>query len=112
VPIVQGDALVPAISAASILAKTFRDAWMRSFHEVWPHYGFASHKGYATPEHLAALDCHGICPLHRRSFMPVKELLPGVSDETADLVMAGQVEVVSLEDATTTIAPVQLPILA
>ena len=52
VPIVQGDALVPAISAASILAKTYRDAWMRSFHEIWPDYGFASHKGYATPEHL------------------------------------------------------------
>ena len=71
-PDCRGDALVPAISAASILAKTYRDAWMRSFHEIWPDYGFASHKGYATLEHLAALECHGACPLHRRSFMPVK----------------------------------------
>ena len=113
VPIVQGDALVPAISAASILAKTFRDAWMRSFHEIWPHYGFASHKGYATPEHLAALDCHGACPLHRRSFMPVKEMtMFETSEEAADLAAAAQLEVVSLEEARTTIAPVQLPILA
>jgi hypothetical protein len=85
---------------------------MRSFHEIWPHYGFASHKGYATPEHLAALDCHGVCPLHRRSFMPVKEMtMLDASEEAAD-VAAGHLEVVSLEDAATTIAPVQLPILA
>ncbi len=70
-PIVKGDALVPAISAASILAKTFRDARMRVLHELYPQYGFASHKGYCTPEHLAALDMHGACPLHRRSFAPV-----------------------------------------
>lgn len=74
--IVAGDALVPAISAASILAKTFRDAWMRRFHEMYPQYGFASHKGYYTPEHLLALDLHGACPLHRRSFSPVQGVLP------------------------------------
>ncbi len=71
VPIIKGDALVPAISAASILAKTFRDARMRALHELFPQYGFASHKGYCTPEHLTALDMHGACPLHRRSFSPV-----------------------------------------
>jgi ribonuclease HII len=72
VPVVQGDVLVPSISAASILAKTCRDAWMRHFHERWPQYNFASHKGYYTPEHLAMLDEHGACDLHRRSFGPVQ----------------------------------------
>jgi ribonuclease HII len=72
VAVVDGDALVPAISAASILAKTFRDAWMRRFDELYPHYGFASHKGYGTPQHHEALDRHGTCPLHRRSFAPVQ----------------------------------------
>ena len=72
VAVVAGDALVPAISAASILAKTFRDAWMRRLHDRWPQYNFASHKGYYTPEHLARLDEHGACELHRRSFAPVQ----------------------------------------
>ena len=70
-PVVKGDALVPAISAASILAKTFRDAQMRTLHELYPQYGFAAHKGYCTRSHLTALDQHGACPLHRRSFSPV-----------------------------------------
>jgi ribonuclease HII len=105
VPIVQGDALVPAISAASILAKTYRDAWMRSFHEIWPDYGFASHKGYATPEHLAALECHGACPLHRRSFMPVRQMTGWSFEEyQSELEGAGAVQ-------PATIAPVQLLIL-
>ena len=72
VPIVRGDALVPAISAASILAKTFRDAHMRSLHELFPQYGFAAHKGYPTPQHLVALSEHGTCPLHRRTFAPIQ----------------------------------------
>jgi ribonuclease HII len=72
VAIVDGDALVPAISAASILAKTFRDAWMRRFDELYPRYGFAAHKGYGTPQHHLALERHGICALHRRSFAPVQ----------------------------------------
>lgn len=83
IAIVAGDALVPAISAASILAKTFRDAWMRRFHEMYPQYGFASHKGYYTPEHVLALGLHGACPLHRRSFSPVQGVLP----EDADLLL-------------------------
>jgi ribonuclease HII len=73
--IVKGDSLVPAISAASILAKTARDALMIDLDSRYPHYGFAQHKGYATPEHLAALQAHGACPVHRRSFAPVKMLL-------------------------------------
>jgi len=72
VPIVNGDALVPAISAASILAKTFRDAHMRSLHHLFPQYGFAAHKGYPTPQHLVALSEHGTCPLHRRTFAPIQ----------------------------------------
>lgn len=72
VPIIKGDALVPAISAASILAKTFRDAHMRTLHDLYPQYGFDSHKGYPTPQHLVALSEHGTCPLHRRSFAPIQ----------------------------------------
>jgi ribonuclease HII len=70
-PVVKGDASVPAISAASILAKTFRDARMRALDGLYPQYGFAAHKGYCTRAHLTALDTHGACPLHRRSFAPV-----------------------------------------
>jgi ribonuclease HII len=73
--IVGGDALVPAISAASILAKVWRDRWCQAFHLEYPQYGFATHKGYGTAEHLAALRAHGACPQHRRSFRPVAEVL-------------------------------------
>lgn len=73
--IVGGDALVPSISAASILAKVWRDRWCAEFHASYPQYGFASHKGYGTAEHLAALKLHGACPQHRRSFGPVAEVL-------------------------------------
>ncbi|WP_309681556.1 ribonuclease HII [Polaromonas sp.] len=73
--IVKGDALVPAISAASILAKVYRDRWCAEFHLQYPQYGFAGHKGYGTAVHLAALREHGACPQHRRSFAPVAEVL-------------------------------------
>ena len=73
--IVGGDALVPAISAASILAKVWRDRWCQEFHLEYPQYGFATHKGYGTAEHLAALREHGACPQHRRTFRPVTEVL-------------------------------------
>ena len=73
--IVGGDALVPAISAASILAKVWRDRWCQAFHLAYPQYGFATHKGYGTAEHLAALRAHGACPQHRRTFRPVAEVL-------------------------------------
>ena len=69
--IVKGDRLVAAISAASILAKVARDAEMTAIDARYPGYGFAHHKGYATPEHLAALREHGPCEIHRRSFEPV-----------------------------------------
>jgi ribonuclease HII len=73
--VVGGDALVPAISAASILAKVWRDRWCQAFHLDYPQYGFATHKGYGTAEHLAALRAHGACPQHRRTFRPVAEVL-------------------------------------
>lgn len=73
--VVRGDATVPAIAAASILAKTFRDAQMVALHAQHPDYGFASHKGYATPEHFGALRRFGVLACHRRSFAPVRELL-------------------------------------
>ncbi|MDO8413161.1 MAG: ribonuclease HII [Gallionellaceae bacterium] len=73
--IVRGDDSVPAISAASILAKTARDAAMCSLHEHYPQYDFAAHKGYPTAAHLAALKLHGISIHHRKTFRPVRELL-------------------------------------
>lgn len=73
--VVKGDALVPAISAASILAKVTRDRWCTQYDGLFPVYGFARHKGYGTVEHLAALRQHGACPEHRRSFRPVADVL-------------------------------------
>jgi ribonuclease HII len=73
--IVKGDALVPAISAASILAKVYRDRWCAQYHLEFPQYGFATHKGYGTAAHLAALKEHGACPQHRKSFAPVARVL-------------------------------------
>lgn len=73
--IVKGDALVPAISAASIVAKVRRDAWCMEVHEQYPQYGFATHKGYPTAQHLEALRRHGPSPVHRRSFAPVRACL-------------------------------------
>jgi ribonuclease HII len=75
--IVDGDALEYCISAASILAKVARDAIMRDLDAVYPGYGFASHKGYSTPEHFAALTRLGPCAVHRRSFAPVQACFVG-----------------------------------
>ncbi|WP_345789857.1 ribonuclease HII [Nitrosomonas sp. JL21] len=72
--IIRGDSLVPSISAASILAKTARDAEMQRMHQCFPQYGFDQHKGYPTKQHLAALQLHGACTIHRQSFAPVKAL--------------------------------------
>jgi ribonuclease HII len=73
--LVRGDAREPAIMAASILAKTARDALMRELDARHPGYGFARHMGYPTPEHLQALRRLGPCDAHRRSFAPVRELM-------------------------------------
>ena len=75
--VVDGDAKVKVISAASILAKTARDAEMLRLHGRFPQYGFDAHKGYPTREHLEALRRHGVCEVYRRSFAPVRELLEG-----------------------------------
>jgi ribonuclease HII len=74
--IVQGDSKVQAISAASILAKVHRDRLCALLHERHPQYGFDAHKGYGTQAHMAALREHGACPEHRRSFAPVRAVLP------------------------------------
>jgi len=73
--VVQGDRLVPSISAASILAKVHRDRLCLALHDAHPAYNFAAHKGYPTAEHLAALQQHGACAAHRRSYAPVRAVL-------------------------------------
>jgi ribonuclease HII len=73
--IIMGDSKVKAISAASILAKVERDAAMVRLHAIYPQYGFDEHKGYSTPQHLDALQRHGACAIHRRSFAPVQRCL-------------------------------------
>ena len=73
--VVQGDRKVPAISAASILAKVARDRWCLEIDAEYPAYGFAAHKGYGTAQHLEALKRHGATPWHRRSFSPVAQVL-------------------------------------
>jgi len=75
--VVKGDRLVAAISAASILAKVERDRLCLTLHEQHPAYGFATHKGYPTADHLAALQAHGACSAHRRTFGPVRRVLAG-----------------------------------
>jgi len=81
--IVKGDSKVQAISAASILAKTARDAELYALDVQYPQYGFAKHKGYPTPYHLEMLSTHGVSAVHRRSYAPVRTLLannPNLSD--------------------------------
>ncbi len=73
--IVKGDSKIAAISAASILAKTARDADMMRLHELYPQYGFDRHKGYPVPEHLAALARYGVTAEHRRSYAPVRKFI-------------------------------------
>jgi len=70
--LVKGDARSYSIAAASVLAKVTRDRLMLEYDRQWPAYGFAAHKGYGTPQHLAALAEHGPCPIHRRSFAPMR----------------------------------------
>jgi ribonuclease HII len=82
--IIQGDDKVPAISAASILAKTARDAALVKLHKRYPHYGFDQHKGYPTELHLERLRMHGVSPVHRKSYAPVRALL-AVADQAEGL---------------------------
>jgi len=74
--IIGGDSLCASIAAASIVAKVARDRMMCAYDAVYPEYGFAGHKGYGSAKHLAALREHGPCPIHRRSFAPVRNCLP------------------------------------
>ena len=73
--IIYGDSISVSIAAASIIAKVYRDAWMCRYHEEYPQYGLASHKGYGTEEHLRALAEHGPCPLHRMTYEPVRRVI-------------------------------------
>lgn len=75
--IIKGDANSYSIAAASILAKVTRDRLMEEYAQAYPEYGFERHKGYSAPEHMEALQQHGPCPIHRKSFAPVQELLQG-----------------------------------
>jgi len=75
--IIRGDSKIAAISAASILAKTARDAEMLRLHRLYPHYGLDRHKGYPTAAHLAALKRHGVSEIHRRSYAPIRKLIEG-----------------------------------
>ncbi len=72
-PVIKGDRRCLSIAAASVLAKVYRDQQMKSYHQLYPQYNFASHKGYATPEHLESIRLWGPCPLHRRTFRGVRE---------------------------------------
>lgn len=86
--VIQGDARVPSISAASVLAKVHRDSLMDELHEKYPAYGFSSHKGYGTEAHMEAIRTHGVCPQHRRSFGPIREIL-GLGEDDAPTRPAG-----------------------
>ncbi|HZH02500.1 MAG TPA: ribonuclease HII [Myxococcaceae bacterium] len=81
--IIHGDALSMSIAAASVIAKTTRDAWMAELDLQYPGYGLAAHKGYPTPEHRAALQSLGASPIHRRSFGPVREVTGSSSSQKA-----------------------------
>jgi ribonuclease HII len=79
--IIKGDALSLSVAAASIVAKVTRDRLMTEYHRHYPHYNFLSHKGYGTEEHLRQLVIHGPCPIHRRTFAPVAEVLAQSVDQ-------------------------------
>lgn len=77
IPIVKGDAKSPLIGLAAIIAKEKRDTFMKEMHEKFPHYGFDTNFGYPTPFHRQAIEIHGPCPIHRKSFSKVKEFILG-----------------------------------
>jgi ribonuclease HII len=82
--IVKGDGIYASIAAASILAKTYRDAYMQQLHEEFPHYGWDKNKGYGTLEHRSAIEKHGLCKYHRMSYN-IEPRVPGLFDEIPDL---------------------------
>lgn len=82
VTLVRGDSLSCSIAAASILAKVHRDRHMVALHERWPHYSFASHKGYGSPVHQAALAEYGVCSEHRRSYAPIAQVLTNAASHS------------------------------
>ncbi|GAB3670576.1 ribonuclease HII [Actinocorallia lasiicapitis] len=81
-PVIKGDRAVACIAAASVVAKVTRDRIMTGLHQTYPQYGFDVHKGYNTPEHMAALDLHGPCPEHRFSFVNVRSRMPRPGEDT------------------------------
>ncbi len=86
-PVIKGDAKCATVAAASIVAKVHRDALLVALHDRYPNYGFAQHKGYASPQHIAALAAHGPCAEHRRAFWRVRaawDALPGMEQFIAD----------------------------
>jgi ribonuclease HII len=86
-PVIKGDAKCATVAAASIVAKVHRDALLVALHDQYPAYGFAQHKGYASPQHIAALNAHGPCAEHRRAFWRVRaawDALPGMAKFVAD----------------------------
>jgi len=80
--VIEGDGLVPSISAASILAKVHRDHQMEALHKTYPAYGFNVHKGYGTESHMEAIKKHGLCPEHRRSFKPIRQMLGNAEEQS------------------------------
>lgn len=101
--VIHGDAIVKSISAASIIAKVHRDKLCQQLHDEFPHYGFAGHKGYGTPEHLEALLRHGACIHHRRSFSPVAAALARVS--AAGIGFNSETIAVQVEVSETSLVP-------
>jgi ribonuclease HII len=82
--IIKGDGIYASIAAASILAKTYRDAYMQQLHQEFPHYGWDKNKGYGTLEHRSAIEKHGLCKYHRMSYN-IEPRIPGLFDEIPDL---------------------------
>ncbi len=103
--VIGGDAIVKSISAASILAKVHRDRLCQTLHEEFPQYGFASHKGYATPEHLEALRVHGACYHHRRFFSPVAAAFAVAAGLPGGLVVDAEAAAFAMEEGVTLTAP-------
>jgi len=103
--VIKGDARVKAISAASILAKVYRDRLCEQLHAEYPQYGFAGHKGYGTPEHLEALMRHGACVHHRRSFSPVAAALVRTSGSLEAVGAAGDATVTQVTSIEIQISP-------